>query len=310
MEAAVRPLGSVRTRLVTAGAPADVSVASLCVFATAPTDAEALSRHLGRLRPRVAVLGLSAPDLATPMARAREMPLRRLLDVGWRAGPVAPADLEERLDRAVRSIWHLYRYRQLFRFVLFPPDEPRTPASRLDATLSVSELLAESYGADRARHLLALREAALASGAWPQIAAYVDALRGDGYRAGLHERWRDLDVAPVQVDALHRFADNTRAAGAQPLWVLLPENAWLEADPVIGADVARRSDAVAARLRHEAAAAGVPLADLRGALAPDAFLDLNHLAYNRGELIPALADAVAAAAGWAPGAVAGRSDAE
>jgi hypothetical protein len=49
-------------------------------------------------------------------------------------------------------------------------------------------------------------------------------------------------------------------------------------------------------------------ADLREALAPDAFLDLNHLAYNRGELIPALADAVAVAAGWAPGAR--RSDAE
>ena len=299
MEAAVRPLGALRGHLVAAGAPADVSAASLCVFATAPTDAEAVSRHFGRLRPRVAVLGLSAPDLATPLARARDMPLRRLLDVGWRAGPVPPAGLEERLDRWARTVWHLYRYRQLFRFVLFPPDEPRTPASRLEATLSLRELLVESYGAERAHDLLSLRQAALASGTWPAIAAYVDALRGEGYRAGLRERWHGLEPADVQVEALHRFAANTRAAGTLPVWVLLPENPWLERDPVVGAEVARRSGRVAERVRAEARAAGVPLVDLRDALAPRAFLDLNHLAYNRGDLMPALAAGVAAAVGWA-----------
>jgi hypothetical protein len=302
MEAAVRPLSALRARLVAAGAPADVSVASLCVFATAPTDAEAVSRHLGRLRPQVAVLGMSAPDLATPAVRARDMPLRRLLDVGWRTGPVAPADLEERLDRSVRSVWHLYRYRQLFRFVLFPPDERRTPASRLEATLGVGELLAESYGPERARHLLGLRDAALATGAWAQVAAYVDALRGEEYRRGLHERWRGLEVADVQIEALRRFAANTRAARVQPVWVLLPENAWLESDPVVGAEVARRSDAVAARVRAEAERAAVPFVDLRTALGPDAFLDLNHLAYNQGALIPALAAAVATAVEWTPSA--------
>jgi hypothetical protein len=302
MEAALRPLGALRAHLVEAGAPADVSVASLCVFATAPTDAEALSRHLGRLRPQVAVLGMSAPDLATPPARARDRPLRRLLDVGWRTGPILPADFEERLDRAVRSVWHLYRYRQLLRFVLFPPDEPRTPASRLDATLSVGELLAESYGPERGQHLLGLRGAALASGMWADVAVYVDALRGEAYRRGLHERWRGLEVADVQVEALRRFAANTRAAGVQPVWVLLPENAWLESDPVVGSEVARRSDAVAARVRAEAERAAVPFLDLRAALGPDAFLDLNHLAYNQGALIPALAAAVATAVEWPPSA--------
>jgi hypothetical protein len=199
----------------------------------------------------------------------------------------------------VRSVWHLYRYRHLFRFVLFPPDEPRTPASRLDATLSVPELLAESYGSDRAQDLLALRAGALASGAWPQIAAYVDALRGAAYRGGLHERWRDLEVEDVQLEALRGFAANARAVGAQPVWVLLPENVWLEADPVIGAEVARRSARVAEIVQTEAASLGVPLADLRRALPPEAFLDLNHLAYNQGALIPALAAVVAEAAGWA-----------
>src|SRR5215831_6121253 len=120
---ATRPLGVLEQSLVAAGARHDVEVVSLCVYGTAVTDAEVVSRGVGRLAPRIVVLGLSPLDLGFTVERSRAAPVIRLLDVGLRDGVVPPADLEARLDRMVRTVWRLYRYRSLFRELLLPPAE-------------------------------------------------------------------------------------------------------------------------------------------------------------------------------------------
>jgi hypothetical protein len=77
--------------------------------------------------------------------------------------------------------------------------------------------------------------------------------------------------------------------------VLLPENPFLGRDPEVGAEVIARSDEIAARLAAEARSLDVPVLDLRHALPPSAFFDLNHLVPNGGDLAPVLSGALARA---------------
>jgi len=293
MEAAIRPLGALERALADAGAPPDTRAVSLCVFATAPTDAEVITRHIGALHPWLAMFGIAAPDVGTPLERAREMPVTQLLDIGIRDGLVPPADMEARFDRWVRTGWRLYRYRALFRDLLLPPDEMRTPGAFLESRHTPEEVFALSYGRERAAELLALRARFERSQRAEDFLRYVAELRGPDYLPGLRGRWRGLAPDALQLEALRRAAAHVRAAGARPVWILLPENPLLERDPEVGAEVAAHSAEVAARLSVEAETAGVPLLDLRRAVTPGGFLDLNHLVYYSGELMPALASALA-----------------
>ena len=293
-EAVIRPLPAFEEALANAGAPAGTHVVSLCVFATAPTDAEVIARRLGPLRPRLVVVGIAPPDVGTTLERARDMPITRLLDTGFRDGLVPPGDVEARLDRWVRTVWHLYRYRALLHDLLRPPAERRTPGAFLDIVHTPAEIFVMSYGPERAEELLRLQATFAASGRFEDFARYVTELRGPDYLPGLRERWRDLTPQPVQLEALRRLAAHARDAGARPVWLLLPENPLLELDPEVGGEVATRAAEVAAVVRAEAEALGVPVIDLRTAVPPDGFLDLNHLVYSSGRLLPTLAAALAA----------------
>lgn len=292
LAAGIEPLGLLARRLVEAGAAPGTHAVSLCVFGTAPTDAEVLARSLGRMRPGLAILGLGAPDLGTPLERARAMPVTRMLDTGLSDGLVPPADWEARLDRWVRTPWHLYRYRTLFHDLALPSRERRTPNAQLEEVLTTAQLLAQSVGPARVPELLALREAFARSRDPADFLRYVEALRGPDYLSGLRERWRALQPQPLQLEALRRFAAHVRAAGGRPVWLLLPENPLLERDPEVGVEVARRSEEIAGVVAAEAATHGVPVLDLRRSLPPDAFVDLNHLRGSSGVMFPVLVDAL------------------
>jgi len=293
MEALVRPLGALDLALAAAGAPAGTRAVSLCVFATAPTDAEVLTRRLGRLHPGIVLLGIAAPDVGTPLARARDMPVLQTFDIGFRDGLVAPAGVEERLDRWVRTVWHLYRYRRLFHDLVLPPAELRTPGAFLEAIHTPAEIFAGTYGAARAAELLALRATWERTDHLEDFVRYVELLRGADYLPGLRDRWHDLAPEPLQVEALRRTAAHVRAAGARLVWLLVPENPLWERDPVVGAEVAARSDAVASQFLAEANALDVPLLDLRHAVPPAGFLDFNHVVYQSGALLDAIAGGLA-----------------
>jgi hypothetical protein len=293
LEAAIGPLPLLDRQLVEAGAPPGTRTLSLCVFGTAPTDAEVIARGLGPVRPSVVILGLSAPDLGTPLERARAMPVTHMLDIGFGDGLVPPADWESRLDRWVRTAWRLYRYRVLFHDLLVPSSEPRLPPLPVQL-LTPAVVLERGFGADRARELLALRATYERTQDPADFIRYVESLSGRDYVQGVRERWRGLEPQPIQFEAVRRFTAHVRAAGGRPVWLLLPENPLLERDPEVGSQVARVSEDVTRRLATDATALDVPLIDLRHALPPSAFADLNHLFFSNGALFPALTEALRA----------------
>jgi len=261
------------------------------VFGTAAPDAEVIARGLGPLRPGTVILGLSPPDLGTSLERARAMPVTRVLDAGFRDGLVPPADWDARFDRWVRTVWRLYRYRVLLHDLLIPLGEPRMPILPVQF-FTLPMMLEHDFGPDRARELLALRAVFERSQEPADFIRYVESLRGRDYLEGLRERWRELAPQPLQLEAVRRFTAHVRAAGGRPAWLLLPENPLLARDPVVGSDVTRLSDEVASQLTANAAVLAVPLLDLRRALPPSAFTDLNHLVFSSGVLFPALAAAL------------------
>lgn len=293
MDFGSRPLPAMRDALVAAGAPTDTSVVPLFVYASAISDAEILTRSIARLRPRVVVLGVSAPDVGTPIEVARVTPVERILDVGLRDGPVEPGSLEDRLDRWVRTTWRLWARRALFADLLAPATGRRVPRDEADRARSRDEVLAAQAGPGNAALVRRLRPAFEAGEDWAAVEAYLAALQGPGYLPGLRERWRDLAPQPVQERALRALARHVREAGATPVFALLPENPLLERDPEIGGLVRARSDAAARAVERAAREGGAVVVDLRQGFPPTAFLDLNHLFRQHGGFAPRLAGALA-----------------
>ncbi|MFM8409554.1 MAG: hypothetical protein ACKOCT_04690 [Alphaproteobacteria bacterium] len=121
MDFGARPLPLLRDALLGSGAAPGTEVVPLFVYASTVTDAEVLSREVGRLHPSVVVLGVSAPDMGTTLDVARGTPVHRILDVGLTDGPVSPGSVEERLDRWVRTAWQGFAQRSLYADLLFPP---------------------------------------------------------------------------------------------------------------------------------------------------------------------------------------------
>jgi hypothetical protein len=307
MDMGTKPLSATRDALVRAGAPPDTRVVSLSVLATTLSDAETTSRHLGSLAPDLVVLGISAPDVGTEVERARLTPVTQMLDTGLGDGLVPPADLEARLDRWVRSVWRLYRYRRLLADLATPARGASVPRDFYDEPHAEPEFFATLYGEDHAPRLLELRDKYKSGASYADVERYVGELQGDTYLAGLRERWRALEPNPIQLEALRRFAANVRAAGGRPVWVLLPENPAFEADPEVGAQIAARSERAARAVQGEADVLGVPLIDLRHAVPREGFLDLNHLFLDHAGFAPILARELAARGLLSPPAGAGKT---
>ncbi|MBU6284025.1 hypothetical protein KGQ64_17410, partial [bacterium] len=159
MDFGSRPLPVLRAALVSAGAPADTEVVPLFVYASTVTDAEVLSRSIGRLRPSVVVLGVSAPDMGTTMEVARGTPVHRILDTGLPEGPVSSAGVEDRLDRWVRTAWQGWAQRSLYSDLLFPPPGRRVPRSFADRVEPKPDFLRRFAAGDRAERAVELRAA-------------------------------------------------------------------------------------------------------------------------------------------------------
>ena len=296
------PAASLAAALAARGAPAETPVLSLCVLATYPTDDEVLARQLAPVRPGLVLIGLGVTDLGTSLERARA-PIAQLLDTGFADGLVPPADGQQRLERWVRTVWRLYRYRTLLRELVLWPGGPSIPAATLDRELRPDEFFAIFFGRERGAELVALRAEYDRRPDFATLRRYLELLRGPDYLAGVRSRWRDLRIDPLQVEALRLTSAHARAAGAQPVWVLLPENPALGRDAEVGALVRERSGEVAERLAAEAGALGLPLLDLRRTLPESSFVDLNHVFFNSGAFLPVLADALADGGLLAPVAV-------
>jgi hypothetical protein len=217
------------------------------------------------------------------------MPVTHMLDTGFRDGLVPPADWEARYDRWVRTIWRLYRYRVLLHDVLAPSNRGGMPSLRVQL-FTPAAIFERDFGAERARELLAMRAVFDRTQAPADFIRYVESLNGRDYPEGLRSRWRGPRAAGAPARGAAAVRGSRACRGGRPAWLLLPENPLLARDPEVGAEVARISGEIAARLATQAVALDVPLIDLRDALPPSAFIDLNHLFYNTGVLFPALAE--------------------
>jgi hypothetical protein len=293
LEWATRRYDALAAALVAHGSPADARVVSLCVNATAPTDFEVVSRGLGPLRPWIVVVGLSAPDLGVGLAQARMLPVVRWLDTGWRDGPVTPDGVEGHLDRWLRTTSRLWRWRELLHDVVVPAREQRVPRDYLDHPRTPLEIYSMLADPERAATIVAARATFDASHRVEDFRQYVEALHGESYVAGLRERWRTLEVQPLQLVALRSLVAHVRAAGGTPVWVLLPENPFLRLDPEVGRVVDERSTEAADGLTRLAAEVDVALLDLRHSVDPEGFLDLNHAFMTQSHFADRLAEAMA-----------------
>src|SRR5207249_2348150 len=108
----------VQPELARLPAARDASVVNLGIFGAGLGDQETLVRHLGRLHPELVVLTMGTSDLLGTAASPLAGEPARLLRVGWASG-VEPRDTPvERVDRWIRTLWPLYRFREFARAAL------------------------------------------------------------------------------------------------------------------------------------------------------------------------------------------------
>jgi hypothetical protein len=258
----------------------DVRVDDLGIFGALAGDLAMVSRHVDRLEPQLVVLALGpAQLLPDESGRLGNVPAA-LLDFGWGDSPLPAPTYGARAERWARTLWPLFRFRELARGVLwqrvFP--EPEAHAPLPDRVSSPRELFDFLYGADGAAADAAFETWRRA----PTLERYVDYLRV------VHSRWLDDRSGPLRGSA--RLADADRALGMldwavarlrgehrRVVVLLMPEN------PVLDADTAGRyhdpalSDRAAGLVRTVARRQGVDVVDGRRWMPAEAFFDLLHL---------------------------------
>ncbi|HJQ85541.1 MAG TPA: hypothetical protein VKA21_15745 [Candidatus Binatia bacterium] len=258
----------------------DVRVDDLGIFGVLAGDLEVLSRHLDRLDPTVVVLGLG-PANVMPDAKGRLGNVTAaLLDTGWRDGPIPPPSTLARVDRWGRTVWPLYRFRELARGAIEQRVSPSPPDGRPlpDAFQSRRDFFAWMYR-ERAEPIAAAYEAWRAE---PSLDRFVAYLRATGSRAfvapdgplrGTDRLAADGPAIPVLDALLARLAEGPW----QALVMLLPENPILDQDTDGRYHDVALSDRAAAIITTAAARHDLPVVDARRWLPAESFFDLVHL---------------------------------
>ena len=67
------------------------------------------------MAPSVVVLAIGAPDLIRQPSHPEGEGPMDLLRIGWRDGPIPAGSFRERVDRWLRTVWPLYRFREFTR---------------------------------------------------------------------------------------------------------------------------------------------------------------------------------------------------
>jgi hypothetical protein len=256
-----------------------IVVDNLGIFGARLGDLEVLARHLHQLHPSLAILAISSSDLlAAPSAPLVQLP-GRLLDVGWRDGPVQPPSAAARLDRWARTVWRFYRFHEFVRAAiadrLDPAPDPGPFPDRFPTTRALFDYMHGAAGA----------QAEDAYQAWrrnPTLDAFVAYLEV-GSRGHLEMVYRRIAEAspPGSNSPSLAVLDALLAQLARGSWcsivLLMPET------PLLALDTAGRfhrpgfSDAAAALIGDAAARHHLPVVDARRWMPAEAFIDFDHL---------------------------------
>jgi hypothetical protein len=286
-EAALRValLGSSKILLASNGANVekacpglDLAVENLGIFGTGLAEIEMLSRHLVKADWKLVVLTLSASDLLRAPENAVQHPSVRLLRIGWADGPIPPSNMTTRIDRWLRTLWPLYRFREFSRAALHErvirPPLPPQPRLEHGTTREVFTYVnkGQADAIERAyRAWLARRD----------FASYLEYLSvgRPGYLEGMRERvkaYTEPTPESAAVRSLEAFLARAARAGWNTRVLLMPRN------PVLGLDVeqefhdAAMEERAIFALESSAERHGVPLIDGRAWVSAEDFLDINH----------------------------------
>ena len=286
----------VQPELARLPAARDASVVNLGIFGAGLGDQETLVRHLGRLHPELVVLTMGTSDLLGTAASPLAGEPARLLRVGWASG-VEPRDTPvERVDRWIRTLWPLYRFREFARAALEDRLARRPdPGPFPEHFASTRALFDYIHGSKGERVEVAYRTWRAA----PTFAAFVDYLKigSDGYLE--LARQRGAGPALTEQSPGARVLDAVLTGLADGPWTtlvfLMPENPLIELDatgeyhrPGFSAEVAAIVTRVAER--HQ-----VRVVDARAWMPAEAFIDFDHLMPDLSGFQRPFAEEIAAA---------------
>jgi len=255
---------------------ADVQVDNLSFFGAKIGDIEIVSRELARLQPSVVVLALGGSELVVTKHLQLINPTGRLLDAGWRDGPLPPRSRSERVDRWLRTAWPMYRFRHFARAGLADRLRPAAADQSIPTHFgSPAEVLAFLEGA-RGTSAVATYEAWRAA---PTLEGFAAFMRARGVPAEPIDPLPDpatLTLESPGVAVLDRLLARLAAGPWQTFIVLMPENPLLDADREGRYHRLGFSARAAEVIGRVAARHAVRVVDGRRWLPAEAFIDFQH----------------------------------
>jgi len=286
----------VQPELARLPAARDARVVNLGIFGAGLGDQETLVRHLGRLHPELVVLTMGTSDLLGTAASPLAGEPARLLRVGWASG-VEPRDTPvERVDRWIRTLWPLYRFREFARAALEDRLARRPdPGPFPEHFASTRALFDYIHGSKGERVEVAYR-------AWraaPAFAAFVDYLKigSDGYLELARQRAAGPPLTEQSPGTRVLDAVLTRLAGGPwtTIVFLMPENPLIELDAAREYHYPGFSAEAAAIVTRVAERHQVRVVDARAWMQAEAFIDFDHLMPDLSGFQKPFAEEIAAA---------------
>jgi hypothetical protein len=224
---------------------------------------------------------MSGSDLLSPI-EAIEHETARFLNVGWRDGPNGDSSLSERLERWARTVWPLFRFRELARAALVDrvreggfAVEDSTPPGDLATPRAYFDFVHGPRGAQVDAKYRAWR----ADRTFASYLAFMTA-RDPEYLRGVRDRVRNyipLDEESPTRRSLDALLGRIAGGHFRSTIVLMPENPVLELDRQGLYHDAELEDRAVATLLREAERFGIPVVDGRRWKPAEDFSDFDHL---------------------------------
>lgn len=263
-----------------------LSVINLSVFGSGPGMMEVIARQLDPVDPALVVLGLSGSDLQMSPERWGQSPVVQLMQRGLSDPAHPPTSWPQRLDRWLRSVWPLYRFREFAHAALvdriMPTGTGRVLPERFDSRPKLFEYMRPGLGDAMEVGYQRFR-------ARPSLASflrYLEIGQADHLDA-VRKRTRDpydSEAERINEVALDALLSGLTSRGTPTIVLLMPENPLLGEDeggeyhqPGASQRGARRIQALAERY-------AVPVLDGRNWLPVESFLDLDHVMPDIGGL--------------------------
>jgi hypothetical protein len=258
----------------------DIAADDLAIFGAGIGDMEVLSRHLARLSPDLVVATIGTSDLLGTAAAPISGVASDLLRIGWGDGPDPAGSPSERVDRWLRTIWPLYRFREFGRAALLarimPADDPGPFPAHFADVRAVFDYM---HGPDKGAVVAAAYQTWRATPTFDKFVEYLQ-IGSSPHLAMVRARTRQIvPLTPDQpgVRALDALFARLAAAPWKTVVIVMPEN------PILALDVAHEyhregySDEATGVIATAARRHGLRVVDGRGWMPPEAFLDLDHM---------------------------------